>query len=187
MTQLHYEELDLCWLIAKIDLGLARSCLFPSIKFQCRTETFLSVLLGWLEWPARFWEVWEIGNYLYVKISIQQLWASENKHPRKRHQNHCHADLWAKRPREMVSGRHIKDNKNGKEVNFSFSKIWWTSKVSSLAIGNDCVACSYRFSVPLTCTWAIIRQKVCWLTEDIRRKPAINGSENRTRKNISSP
>ena len=51
---------------------------------------------------------------------------------------------------------HIKDNKNGKEVNFSFSKIWWASKVSLLAIENDCVARSYRFSVPLTCTRAII-------------------------------
>ena len=60
----------------------------------------------------------------------------------------------------MVSGRHIKDNKNGKQVNFSFSNIWWASKVSLLAIRNDCVARSYRFSVPLTCTRAIIRQKV---------------------------
>ena len=60
----------------------------------------------------------------------------------------------------MVSGRHIKDNKNGKQLNFSFSKIWWASKYSLLAIGNDCVARSYRFSVPLTCTRAIIRQKV---------------------------
>ena len=55
---------------------------------------------------------------------------------------------------------HIKDNKNGKQVIFSFSKICWASKVSLLAIENDCVARSYRFSVPLTCTRAIIRQKV---------------------------
>ena len=55
---------------------------------------------------------------------------------------------------------HIKDEKNGKQVNFSFSKIWWASKVSLLAIENDCVARSCRFSVPLTCTRAIIRQKV---------------------------
>ena len=80
--------------------------------------------------------------------------------PQKTLQNHRYADLWAKRPKEMVSGRHIKDNKNGKQVNFSFSKIWWASKVSLLAIRNDCVARSYRFSVPLTCTRAIIRQKV---------------------------
>ena len=53
--------------------------------------------------------------------------------------------------------------KNGKQVNFSFRKIWWASKVSLLAIENDCVARSYRFSVPLTCTRAIIRQKVYWL------------------------
>ena len=75
-------------------------------------------------------------------------------------QNHRYADLWAKRPKELVSGRHIKDNKNGKQVNFSFSKIWWASKVYLLAIRNDCVARSYRFSVPLTCTRATIRQKV---------------------------
>ena len=100
----------------------------------------------------------EVGNV--VNISIQQRWASENKHPRKPLQNHHYADLWAKRPKEMVSRMHIKDNKNGKQVNFSFSKIWWSSKVSPLAIENDCVACSYRFSVPLTCTRAIIRQKV---------------------------
>ena len=60
----------------------------------------------------------------------------------------------------MVSGRHIKDNTNDKQVTFSFSKIWWTSKVSLLAIGNDCVARSYRLYVPLTCTRAKIRQKV---------------------------
>ena len=62
--------------------------------------------------------------------------------------------------KKLVSERHIKDNKNGKQVNFSFSKMWWASKVSLLAIRNDCVVRSYRFSVPLTCTRAIIRQKV---------------------------
>ena len=158
MTQLQYEQLDLCRLIVKIDQGLESSWLFPSINFQFRTETFLSIFLGWLEWPAPFWEVQEVGNV--VKISIQQRWAFENKHPRKPLQNHHYADLWAKRPKEMVSGMHIKDNENGKQVNFSFSKIWWASKVSLLAIENDCVARSYRFSVPLTCTRAIIRQKV---------------------------
>ena len=84
------------------------------------------------------------------------------QHPRKPIQNHRYANLWAERPKEMVIGRHIKGNKNGKQLNFSFSKIWWTSKYSLLAIGNDCVARSYRFSVPLTCTRAIIRQKVYW-------------------------
>ena len=158
MTQLQYEELDLCRLIVKIDLGLASSWLFPSINFQFRSETFLSMFFGWLEWPARFWEVQAVGNV--VKISIQQRWASGNKHPRKPLQNHRYADLWAERPKEMVSGRHIKDHKNGKQLNFSFSKIWWASKDSLLAIGNDCVARSYRISVPLTCTRAIIRQKV---------------------------
>ena len=156
--QLQYEELDLCRLIVKLDLGLLSSWLFPSINFQFRTETFLSIFLGCQEWPARFWEVQAVGNV--VKISIQQRWESRNKHPRKPLQNHRYADLWAKRPKEMVSGRHIKDNKNGKQVNFSFSKIWWASKVSLLAIRNDCVVRSYRFSVPLTCTRAIIRQKV---------------------------
>ena len=34
----------------------ASSWLFPSINFQFRTETFLSIFLGWLKWPARFWE-----------------------------------------------------------------------------------------------------------------------------------
>ena len=145
----------------KIDLGWASSSLFPSINFQFRAETFLSIFLGWLEWPARFWEVQAIGNV--VKISIQQRWASGNKHPRKPLQNHRYVDLWAERPKEMVSGRHIKDNKNGKQLNFSFSKISWASKDSLLAIGNDCVARSYRFSVPLTCTRTIIRQKVYWL------------------------
>ena len=91
---------------------------------------------------------------------IQQRWASENKPPRKPLQNHRYADLCAKLPKEMASGMHIKDKKNGQQVNFSFSKIWWASKVSLLAIENDCVARSYRFSVPLTCTRAIIRQKV---------------------------
>ena len=149
----------------KIDLGLASSWLFPSVNFQFRTETFLSIFLGWLEWPARFWEVQAVGNV--VKISIQQRWASGNKHPRKPLQNHRYADLWAERPNEMVSGRHIKDNKNGKQLNFSFSKIWWASKDSLLAIGNDCVARSYRFSVPLTCTRAIIRQKVYWWLNNV--------------------
>ena len=158
MTQLQYEELDLCRLIVKLDLGLASSWLFSSINFPFRTETFLSVFLGCQEWPGRFWEVHAVGNV--VKISIQQRWESENKHPRKPLQNHRYVDLWAKRPKEMVSGRHIKDNKNGKQVNFSFSKIWWAPKVSLLAIRNDCVVRSYRFSVPLTCTRAIIRQKV---------------------------
>ena len=158
MTQLQYEELDLCRLIVKIDLGWASSWLFPSINFQFRAETFLSIFLGWLEWPARFSEVQAVGNV--VKISIQQRRASGNKHPRKPLQNHRYVDLWAERPKEMVSGRHIKDNKNGKQLNFSFSKISWASKDSLLAIGNDCVAPSYRFSVPLTCTRAIIRQKV---------------------------
>ena len=65
--------------------------------------------------------------------------------------------LVRKRPKEMVSGR---DNKNGKPVKFRFSKIRWTSKVSLLANGNDGVARNYRFSVPLTCIRAIIRQKV---------------------------
>ena len=74
--------------------------------------------------------------------------------PQKPLQNHRYADLWAERPKEMVSGRHIKDKKNGKQLNFSFSKIWWALKDSLLAIGNDCVARSYRFSVPLTCTRA---------------------------------
>ena len=60
----------------------------------------------------------------------------------------------------MVSGRYIKDNKNGKQLNFSCRKIWWASKDFLLATGNDCVARSYWFSVPLTCTRAIIRQKV---------------------------
>ena len=160
MTQLQYKELDLCRLIVKLDLGLASSWLFPSINFQFRTETFLSIFLGCQEWPARFWEVQAVGNV--VKMSIQQRWESENKHPRKPLQNHRYADLWAKRPKEMVSGRHIKDTKNGKQVNFSFSKSWWASKVSLLAVRNDCVARSYRFSVPLTCTRAIIRQKVYW-------------------------
>ena len=138
--------------------GLGKFLTFPSINFQFRTETFLSIFLGCQEWPARFWEVQDVGNI--VKISIQQRWESENKHPRKPLQNRRYADLWAKRPKEMVSGRLIKDNKNGKKVNFSFSKIWWASKVSLVAIRNDCVVRSYRFSVPLTCTRAIIRQKV---------------------------
>ena len=158
VTQLQYEELDLCQLIGKLDLGLASSWLFPSINFQFRTETFLSIFLGCQEWPAQFWEVQAVGNV--VKISIQQRRESENKHPRKSLQNHRYADLWAKRPKEMVGWRHIKDNKNGKQVNFSFSKVWWASKVSLFAIRNDCVARSDRFSVPLTCTRAIIRQKV---------------------------
>ena len=81
MTQLQYEELDLCRLIVKIDLGLASSWLFPSINFQFRTETFLSIFVGWLELPARFWEVQAVGNV--VKMSIQQRWAPANKHPRK--------------------------------------------------------------------------------------------------------
>ena len=34
-----------------------------------------------------------------------------------------YADLCAKLPKEMVSEMHIKDNKNGKQGNFSFSKI----------------------------------------------------------------
>ena len=147
-------------MIVKLDLGLASSWLFPSINFQFRTQTFLSIFLGCQEWPARFGEVQAVGNV--VKISIQQRWESENEHPRKPLQNHRYADLWAKRPKEMVSGRHIKDKKNGKQVNFIFSKICWASKVSLLAIENDCVARSYRFSVPLTCTRAIIRQKVYW-------------------------
>ena len=43
------EELDpLCPLIVKIDLSFARSWLFPSINFLFRTETFLSIFLGWL-------------------------------------------------------------------------------------------------------------------------------------------
>ena len=46
----------------------------------------------------------------------------------KPHQNHCHAKLWAKRPKEMVSGRHLKENKKDKKVSFSFSKVWPTSK-----------------------------------------------------------
>ena len=66
----------------------------------------------------------------------------------------------SKTTKEMVSQRHIKDNKNGKQVNFSFSKILWTSKVPLLAIENDCVAHSYQFSLLLTCTRAIIRQKI---------------------------
>ena len=162
MTQLQYEELDLCRLIVKLDLGLASSWLFPSINFQFRTETFLSIFLGCQEWPARFWEVQAVGN---VKILIQQRWESENKHPRKPLQNHRYADLWGKRPKKwLVEGISKKKNKNGKPVNFSFRKIWWASKVSLLAIRNDCVARSYRFSVPVTCTRAIIRQKVCcWL------------------------
>ena len=60
----------------------------------------------------------------------------------------------------LVDGIWIKDNKNGKQINFSLSKIWWTSKVSLLAIENDCFARSYRFSVPLSCTRATIRQTV---------------------------
>ena len=143
--------------------GLGKFLTFPSTHFQFRTETFLSIFLGWLQWSARFWEVQAVGKV--VKISIQQRWASErlqSKHPRKPLQNHHYADLWAKRPKEMVSGMHIKGSKNGKQVKFSFSKIWWASKVSLLAIENDCVARSYRFSVPLTCTRAIIRQKVYW-------------------------
>ena len=170
MTQLQHEELDLCQLIVKIDLDLASSWLFLSINFQFRTETFLSIFLGWFEWPARFWEVQAVGNV--VKISIQQPWASWNKHPRKPLQNHRYADLWAERPKEMVSRRHNKDNKNGKQLNISFSKIWWVLNDSllDLAIGNDCVARSYRFSVPLTCTRAIIRQKVysCTLFSKVR-------------------
>ena len=163
MTQLQYEELDLCRLIVKIDLDLASSWLFPSINFQFRTETFLSISLGWLEWPARFWEVQVVENV--VKTPIQQRWASESKPPTKPLQNHRYADLCGKLPKEMASGMHIKDQKNGQQVNFSFGKIWWASKVSLLAIENDCVARSYRFSVPLTCTRAIIRQKVyfTWL------------------------
>ena len=49
----------------------------------------------------------------------------------------------------MISGRHIKDNKNGKQVSFNLSETGQTSKVFLLPFGNDCVACSYRFSVPL--------------------------------------
>ena len=80
VTQLQNEELDLCRLIVKIDLGLASSWLFPSINFQFRTETFLSIFLGWLKWPARFWEVLAVGNN--VKISIQRRWACGKKNPR---------------------------------------------------------------------------------------------------------
>ena len=73
----------------------------------------------------------------------------------------CVLSLWDRTDLLFLSlKQHIKDNKNGEQVNFSFSKIWWASKVSLLAIRNDCVARSYRFSVPLTCTRAIIRQKV---------------------------
>ena len=46
VTQLQYEELDLCRLIVKIDLGLASSWHFPSKNFQFRAETFLSIFLG---------------------------------------------------------------------------------------------------------------------------------------------
>ena len=35
----------------KIDLILGSSWLFPSINFQFRTKTFLSIFLGWLECP----------------------------------------------------------------------------------------------------------------------------------------
>ena len=87
--------------------------------------------------------------------------------PQKTLQNHRYTDLCPKRPKEMVCGMHIKDKKNGKQVSFSFSKIWWASKVSLLAIENDCVARSYRFSVPLTCTRAIIRQKVYFGYHDV--------------------
>ena len=45
-TQLHYEGLDLCRLIVKIDFGLASSSVFPSIKFQFWTDTILSIFLG---------------------------------------------------------------------------------------------------------------------------------------------
>ena len=62
MTQLQYEELDLCRLILKIGVGFASSWLFSSANFQFRTETFLSILLCWLELPARFWVVEAFGN-----------------------------------------------------------------------------------------------------------------------------
>ena len=75
---------------------------FSFHKLSLSNWNFLSIFLGWLEWPARFWEVQEVGNV--VKISIQQRWASENKHHRNPLQNHHYADLWAKRPKEMVSG-----------------------------------------------------------------------------------
>ena len=94
-------------MIVKLDLGLASSWLFPSINFQFRTETFLSIFLGCQEWPARFWEVQAVGNV--VKISIQQRWESENEHPRKPLQNHRYADLWAKRPKEMVTISRLKE------------------------------------------------------------------------------
>ena len=54
----------------------------------------------------------------------------------------------------MVSERHIRDNKNSKQVNFSFSKSWRTSKVPLLAFENDRVAVvtgflyMYRLLVP---------------------------------------
>ena len=72
----------------------------------------------------------------------------------------------------MVTGRHVKDNKNGKQVNFSFSKIWWASKVFLLTIGNDCVARSYRFSVPFACTMAKIRQKVYFTAPSLNLRPS---------------
>ena len=154
MTQVQYEELDVCRLIVKIDLGLASSWLFPSINFQFRTEIFLSIFLGWLEWQARFWEVQAVAGNV-VKIPIQQRWASENNTPENPSKTSVMPTCAQNDQKKWLVEGISKVKRTTKQVNFSCSKIWWASKVSLLAIENDCVARSYRFSVPITCTRAI--------------------------------
>ena len=73
----------------------------------------------------------------------------------------------------MVSERYLRDNRNCKQVNFSFSgKSWWMSKVFLITIENERVA-QYRYWVIsiearlLVFTQVIIRQNVYCKNEHI--------------------
>ena len=75
--------------------------------------------------------------------------------------------------RKMVSERYLRDNRNCKQVNFSFSgKSWWMSKVFLITIENERVA-QYRcwvFSIEakqLVFTQVIIRQNAYCKNEHI--------------------
>ena len=102
---------------------------------------------------------------------------SEHKHPRKSYQMPSKPIVRSiceqKDQRKMVSERYLRDNRNCKQVNFSFSgKSWWMSKVFLITIENERVAQYQCWVISIEAclfvfTQVIIRQNVYCKNEHI--------------------
>ena len=140
-----YEELDHCRLIVKLDLGVSGFLTIPCVKFLRISNWNVSV--AWLTFPRSDQHDFErskpFGNV--VRISIQNALRFWKQAPQNTLKTIVMPACEQNDQKKCVSGRHIKDNPNGLQVNVSFSNIWWASTVSLLAIRHDCVARSYRF------------------------------------------